>query len=153
MSHTLKASSKPSFGAPWRVSNTVVSRRNAGWTTSNSGHVCPCQNCSQRSPAGKTGRESMLNHSLCTPNDPVGQGTELNDWQKWQVLHRVVFCTFQVQQSLISARFRTSLCPMPHRVHSEVRCVHYYYCLLPFSFPFVSHSVTAVQFLSAFHSC
>ena len=36
-----------SFRAPWRVGNAMVGRGNAGWTTSNSGHPCSCQKCSQ----------------------------------------------------------------------------------------------------------
>ena len=60
-------------------------QRNVRWTMSKSGHPCPCQNCSQRPPTEKTGRGSLLN---CTswppspapppPNDPIGQGIELN---------------------------------------------------------------------------
>ena len=42
-------------------------------------NTCLFQNCSQRRPAGKTGRGSLLNHPLCPPDDPSGQGTELND--------------------------------------------------------------------------
>ena len=53
MSRITKASPKPSFRAPWRVGDAVVSRGNAGWTTSQSGHPCPCQNCSQGPPAEK----------------------------------------------------------------------------------------------------
>ena len=45
MSHATTASPKPSFRAPWRVGDAVVGRGNAGWTTSKSGHPCPCQNC------------------------------------------------------------------------------------------------------------
>ena len=78
MSHTMTASPKPSFRAPWRVGDAVVSRRNAGWTTSKSGHTCPCLNCSQGPPAEKTGRGSLLNRPSCPPNVPVNQGTELN---------------------------------------------------------------------------
>ena len=33
----------------------------AGWTTSKSGHPCPCQNCSQKPHAEKTGKGSLLN--------------------------------------------------------------------------------------------
>ena len=32
----------------------MVGRRNAGWTASNSGHPCLCQNCPQGLPAEKT---------------------------------------------------------------------------------------------------
>ena len=41
----------PSSMAPWRMNDTVVTRGNAGWTTSKSGHPCPCQNHSQGPPA------------------------------------------------------------------------------------------------------
>ena len=34
--------------------------------------------CSQGPPAEKTGRGSLLNRPLSPPDDPVGQGTELN---------------------------------------------------------------------------
>ena len=62
MSHTTTASPKISLRAPWKFGNAVVGRGNAGWTTSKSGHSCPCQNCSQRPPAVKTGRGSVRNH-------------------------------------------------------------------------------------------
>ena len=78
MSHAKTASQKTSFRAPWRVGNAVVSRGNAGWTTSKTGHICPCQNCSQRPHLVKTGRGSLLHRSSCPPDDPIGQGTELN---------------------------------------------------------------------------
>ena len=77
-SHTKTASPKPSFRAPWRACNTVVSRENAEWTMSKSGHPCPCRNYSQWPPAEKTGRGSLLNSPSCPPEDPIGQGTELN---------------------------------------------------------------------------
>ena len=86
MSHATTASPKSSFRAPWRVgADAVVSRGKAGWTTSKSGHPCPCQNCGLRRaqncgglPAEKTGRGSLLNRPSCPPDDPIGQGTELN---------------------------------------------------------------------------
>ena len=78
MSHATTASPNQSFGAFWRVGDAVVGRGNAGWTTSKSGHCCPCQNCSQWPPAEKTGIESLLNRPSCPPDDPIGQGTELN---------------------------------------------------------------------------
>ena len=56
------ASPRTSFRAPCRVGDTVVGRGNAGWTTSKSGHPCPCQNYSPLYP----------------PDDQVGQETELN---------------------------------------------------------------------------
>ena len=61
MSHSMTASPKLSFRAPWKVGDATVSRENAGWTTSKSGHTCPCQNCSQGPPAERTGRGSLLN--------------------------------------------------------------------------------------------
>ena len=78
MSHATTASPEPSFRAPWRVGDAVVGRGNAGWTTSKSGHICPCQNCSQGPSAEKTGRGSLLNRLSCPPDDPIDQGTELN---------------------------------------------------------------------------
>ena len=77
MSHATKASPKLSLRAPWRVGNTVASGENAGWT-SKSAYSCPCQSCSQGPPAEKAGRGSLLNHLSCPPNDPFGQGTNLN---------------------------------------------------------------------------
>ena len=58
--------------------DAVVGGGKAGWTTSKSGYPCLCQNCSQWSPAGKTGRGSILNRPSCPHDDSVGQGTELN---------------------------------------------------------------------------
>ena len=78
MLHARTASPKPSFRTPWRVGDAVVSRGNAGWTTSKNGHPCPCQNCSRGPPAEKTGRGSLLNRPSCPPDDPIGQGTEQN---------------------------------------------------------------------------
>ena len=68
---------KPSFRVPWKVGDTVVGRGNAGLTLK-SGHSCPCQNCSQRPPAKKTGRGSLLSRLSCPPDDPINHGTELN---------------------------------------------------------------------------
>ena len=45
MSHATTASPKPSFRATCRVGDAMVGRGNAGWTTSKSGHPCPCQIC------------------------------------------------------------------------------------------------------------
>ena len=80
MSHTMIASPKLSFRAAWRVGNAMVCRKNAEWTTSNSGHPCLFQNCSQGPPAEKTGRGFLLNHPSCSPDDPSGEGTELILW-------------------------------------------------------------------------
>ena len=78
LSHATTACSKPSFEAPWRVVDAMVRRENAGRTTSKSGHLCPCQNFSQGPPAEETGRGSLLNRPSSPPDDPIGQGTELN---------------------------------------------------------------------------
>ena len=107
MSHATKAFPKPSFRVPWRAcpmprkpfqnhpSGYVGGH---GWhrhrvyniddprkrgkshhtTTSQSGHPCQCQNCSQWPSAGNTGRRSLLNRPLCLPDDPIGQGSDLN---------------------------------------------------------------------------
>ena len=77
MSHATTASPKPSFRAPWRVSDVVVGLGNAGWTTSKSGHLCPCQNCSCWPFAQKTPRGFPLNRPSCPPDDPAGQLTAL----------------------------------------------------------------------------
>ena len=53
-----------------------LSRENAGWT-SKSGHLCPCQGCSQAPHAQKTGRRSLLNRPSCLLDDSSSQGTEL----------------------------------------------------------------------------
>ena len=79
MSRITTASPKLSFRAHWRVGDAMVGRRNAVWTTSKSGHSCPCQNCLQGPPAEKTGRGPLLNCPSCISDDPIGQGTELNE--------------------------------------------------------------------------
>ena len=63
MLHATRSLLKPSFKAPWREGDAEVGTGNAGWTTSKSGHPCPCQNCSRGPPAGqkKTERRSLLN--------------------------------------------------------------------------------------------
>ena len=81
------SSPKPFFRAPWRVSDAVVGRENAGWTAPTNGHPCPFQICSQGPPAEKTGRGFLLNRSPCSPHDPIGQVTELN-WTEQQ--HKVI---------------------------------------------------------------
>ena len=70
------ASPESFFRAPWRVSVAVVGRGNAVRTTSKNGHPCPCQNCLQGPRL--TGRGSLLSRPSVPPDDPVGQGTELN---------------------------------------------------------------------------
>ena len=79
MSHTMTASPKPSFRAPWRVGIAVVGRRNARWTTSKSGHPCPCLNCPQGPPAGKSGRGSLLNQPSCPPMSHSVKGLNWTD--------------------------------------------------------------------------
>ena len=37
-----------------------------------------CQSCSPGPPAEKSGRGSRLNRPSCPPDDPIGQGTEMN---------------------------------------------------------------------------
>ena len=60
------------------MGDVVVGGEYAGWTTSNRGRPCLCQNCSHWPPAEKTGRGSLLTRPSCPPDDPVGQGTELD---------------------------------------------------------------------------
>ena len=78
-SHSTAAPPNSSFKASWRVGDAVVGKGNAGWTTSKSGHPCPCQNCSPWPSAKTTERGSLLNRPhLSLPDDPIGQGTELH---------------------------------------------------------------------------
>ena len=70
LSHAMTASPTLSFGASWRVGDAMVGRGNAGWTTSKSGHPCPCLNCPQGPPAEKTGQGSLLNRLSCPPKQP-----------------------------------------------------------------------------------
>ena len=46
-------------------------KKNTGRITSKNGCPCPRQNCSQRPPAGKTGRGSLLNLLSCSSDDPI----------------------------------------------------------------------------------
>ena len=78
MSHATTASPEPPFKALWRVGGAMVSRENVGWTTSKSGHPCPCQKCSLGPSAEKIGRQSLLNHPSCPHRDPISQGTKLD---------------------------------------------------------------------------
>ena len=59
-----------------RVSNAMVSRGNAGWTSKN-GRPYLCQNCWRWPPAEQTGKWSLLNRPSCPPNDPFISGGEL----------------------------------------------------------------------------
>ena len=83
----LTASPKPSFRALYRVGDAVVGRGNAGWTTSRSGHLCPCQNCSQGPPAEKIRRGSLVNRPSCPPRRlrRSQDWTEL-DWTRKRVI-------------------------------------------------------------------
>ena len=79
MSHATTASPKPSFRAPWRVGDAVLGRGFAGWTTSKSGHPCPCQNFSQQ----------RLEEDLCSivrhipPTSQSTKGPNWTDVQSW----------------------------------------------------------------------
>ena len=74
MSHATTASPKPFFRATWRVGDAVVGRGNAAWTTSKSGHPCPCQNSSQGPSEEKTATGSLLNRPLCSPTTKSVKG-------------------------------------------------------------------------------
>ena len=78
-SQDMTASPKPSFWAPLRVGNTVVSPGNAGWITAKTGYPWPRQNCSHGLPAEKTGRGSLLNHPSCPP-PPARWPNRSRDW-------------------------------------------------------------------------
>ena len=65
MSHATTAPPKPSFRASWRVGDAAVDRGNAGWTTSRSGHPCPCHDCSKWLLAEKTERGYLLSRPSC----------------------------------------------------------------------------------------
>ena len=80
--HAMTASPKPSFRAPWRVGNAVVSRGNAGWTTAKSGHLCLCQNCSQGS------LQKRLEKDLCwiIPHVPL-MTQSIRDWTELELVY------------------------------------------------------------------
>ena len=99
VSHATTASPKPCFRAPWRV-GVVVGKGNAGWTISKREHPFSCQNCSQRSPAEKTGRGSLLNRPSCPPDDPVCQGNELNWTELYKVARMNASPTFNQNKSM-----------------------------------------------------
>ena len=79
MSHATRASPKPSFGAPGRMGDAVVGSGDSGWTTSKSGHPCPCRNCSQGPPEQRTGRGALLNRPSCPPDDPIIKGLNCSE--------------------------------------------------------------------------
>ena len=87
MSHASTASPKPSFKAPWWLRDAAVGRGNAGWTTSKSGHLCLCQNCSQGPPAEKDLKRICAETSLMSPRRPnqSRDWTELN-WRLCRLL-------------------------------------------------------------------
>ena len=78
-SHATIASPEPSFRVPWGVGDAVASRRKC-WVDNNQrvDMAAPCHNCLLRPIAYKTGRGSLLNRPSYTPDDPIGQRTELN---------------------------------------------------------------------------
>ena len=78
VTHATTASSKTTLQSTLEGGRRRDRRRKSGWTTSKSGHICPCQNYSQGPPAEKTGRGSLLNRPSCHLDDSMGQGTELN---------------------------------------------------------------------------
>ena len=57
------------------LSDCVLCLRN---NVSKSGCPCPCQTCSEWPPTEKTGRGRLLNHPTWPSDDPLSQGTELN---------------------------------------------------------------------------
>ena len=59
------------------VGHTMVGRGNAGWTTSKSACL-PIPELLTKTFCRKTGRGYLQNSPLCPPDNPVGQGTELN---------------------------------------------------------------------------
>ena len=58
-----------SFMAPWGVDDALVGRGDAGWITSEAGHPCPCQNCSQR-PRAEDWKRTSAESSLMSPRQP-----------------------------------------------------------------------------------
>ena len=61
------------------MGNAMVSRGNAGWTTSNTGHHCPCQNCSKGLPVKRL-KEDLCRIVPHVPQQPSQSRvwTELN---------------------------------------------------------------------------
>ena len=96
-----------------RSSSAVVSRGNAGWTTSKSGHPWPCQNCSQGPP----------------PNNPIFQGTALN-WTEWSSLQKkcLNLCLTVMKTLTLSAAVLIQVvrvCYVMKKARMCCRCVHY----------------------------
>ena len=73
MPRAMTASSKPFSMAPWRVGDAVVGGGNAGLKTSKSGRPRL-----SRTSCKKDWKRVSDELSLMSPNDPIGQGTELN---------------------------------------------------------------------------
>ena len=67
-------------GDPRRVGNTGRQRKRWMDNIKVCGHPCPCQNCLQGPPAGKTGRGSLLNRPSCPPPPSGGQPNRSRDW-------------------------------------------------------------------------
>ena len=68
MSHAMTASPKPSFRAPWSEGDAVVGRGNAG---------CMAE-LPKRASCRKDWKRISVESSLMSPDDPIGQRTELN---------------------------------------------------------------------------
>ena len=75
--------SKTIFQGTLGVGDTLVSRRNAEWTTSKSEHSYSCQNCSQGPPAEKTGRRPLLGRPLCSRLPPPSPRTSRRPHRSW----------------------------------------------------------------------
>ena len=126
LSCTMTASPKPFFKAPWKVGNAMVSSGHAGWTKSQSGHPCPCQNCLWRPPAEKTGTGSLLNHPsglvpLTTRPVEKLNWTESKEivslpaepsW-RWCVFLGLLF--FQFSQKTCWQKYKTTMMIMTHK--------------------------------------
>ena len=80
----MTASPKPSFRAPC----TVVSRGNAGWTASKSGHPCLCQNCSHGPPAENNWKRISAELTLMYPQ----WSNQSRDWTELTVNAWVLPC-------------------------------------------------------------
>ena len=92
ISRATTASPEPSFRAPWWVSDAVVGKGNAGWT-SKSGHPCPCQSCSKGPPTEKAWKRISADRSSCPPDDLKGQGTQLNLYLLQYNVMRLLRCS------------------------------------------------------------
>ena len=77
-------------------------------------HPCPCQNCAQGPPAEKTERGSLLNRTSGTPDDPIGQGIELNCCLP---VARLFHLLHSVRLPGIAGGKRDRCCSRHHSVH------------------------------------